>query len=289
MNRLNSLHFTKSLSRHESDHKGHSGKVLIIGGSSSMSGSIILAGLGALYSGAGWVKMIALDPAFPHLIPQYPELMIYSSQTLDPLDLLKRIKPDVIVIGPGLAQNDISKGWLLASIEYYAPLVIDADGLNLLASHPELTELIHERFWTTILTPHPGEASRLLNVPCEDIQKNRSNAIHQLIEMYNSIVILKGHKTLLGMKSEPIQTCFDGNPGMACAGMGDVLAGAIGSLVAQSLFHHLTPWQACCLAVEIHALAGDSCIGKGCGPIGMTPSELSKEIRFILNRALSNS
>ena len=176
MNRLNSLHLTKNLSRHESDHKGHSGKVLIIGGSTSMSGSIILAGLGALYSGAGWVKLIALDPAFPHLIPEYPELMIYSSQILAPLELLKAIKPDVIVIGPGLAQNDISKSWLLAAIEYYAPLVIDADGLNLLANHPEFTELIRERFWTTILTPHPGEASRLLNKSCEDTPTLLSNS-----------------------------------------------------------------------------------------------------------------
>ena len=286
MHKLNALHFAKHLIRNASDNKSNSGNVVVIGGATSMTGSIVLASLGALYTGSGWVKLIPLDPRFPHIIQSFPEFMIYKTSHSHPQDILKSIQPDVIVIGPGLGQTETSKSWLLAAIEYYSPLIIDADGLNLLALYPEFTNLISDRFWTTIMTPHTCEASRLLNTTIEDVQKDRTGAIMQLIELYNSIVILKGHKTLIGMKAETVLTCLDGNSGMACAGMGDVLTGVIASFVAQGLHHHLSPWQASCLAIEVHALAGDSLARQGIGPIGMTPSELAKEMRHILNNVI---
>jgi hydroxyethylthiazole kinase-like uncharacterized protein yjeF len=283
MQKLNSLHLLKKLKRHISENKSDSGNVVIIGGSVGMAGSIVLAGLGALLSGAGWVKLIPLNKKFPTFIPNYPELMVCSSLFHSPKDTLTLLNPDVVVIGPGLGQNETAREWLIAAIEYQGTLLIDADGISLLAKHPELKDLVSDRFGDTILTPHPGEASHLLHSTPAAIQHDRLSSLLQVVDMYNAIVILKGHKTLLGMKKESNLMCHDGNPGMACAGMGDVLSGLIGSLIAQGQKHHLTSWNACCLGVELHALAGDSLSNQGIGPIGMRPSELAHEVRNLIN------
>jgi hydroxyethylthiazole kinase-like uncharacterized protein yjeF len=289
MHILNSLHLLHHLKRDVSDHKGTSGKLLIIGGAKTMSGSIVLAGLGALYTGSGWVKLIPLDPNFPNLIDPYPELMIYQPEQGLPLEILQEIKPDVIVIGPGLGQSESSLAWLVAALESPSPIVIDADGLNLLSQHPQLLEQFRNRSHRVILTPHPGEASRLLRSSSQVVQSDRMLAIKQLIDQYQAIVVLKGHHTLVGMPAQEIMTCIYGNAGMACAGMGDVLSGALGSLIAQGVRHHLNPWQATCLAVEVHARAGDLLVEKGIGPIGMTSSELAKEMRTIVNSSSKQS
>ena len=286
---LNALHLINHLHRDVSDHKGTSGKLVIIGGANTMSGSIVLAGLGALYAGSGWVKLIPLDPNFPNLIDPYPELMIYRPGQQLPTEILQEIKPDVIVIGPGLGQSESSLAWLVAALEYPSPIVIDADGLNLLSQHPQLLEQIRNRSHSVTLTPHPGEAGRLLRSSSQELQSDRMLAIKQLIDLYQAIVVLKGHHTLIGMPTEDILTCTFGNPGMACAGMGDVLSGALGSLIAQGIRHHLSPWQATCLAVEVHARAGDLLVEKGIGPIGMTSSELAKEMRTIVNSSSKQS
>jgi hydroxyethylthiazole kinase-like uncharacterized protein yjeF len=289
MQTLDSLHLINHLRRDVSDHKGTSGKLVIIGGANTMSGSIVLAGLGALYTGSGWVKLIPLDANFPSLIEPYPELMIYQPRQRLPADILEEMKPDVVVIGPGLGQNESSYTWLLVALKYPAPLVIDADGLHLVSQHPELNERICTRAHSVILTPHPGEAGRLLNCSSPLVQSNRMLAIKRLITQYQAIVVLKGHHSLVGMPSEDVFTCTSGNSGMACAGMGDVLSGALGSLIAQGLHHNLNAWQASCLAVEVHARAGDLLVDNGVGPIGMTPSELAKEMRFILNASSKQS
>ena len=286
---LHSLHLINNLQRDVTDHKGTSGKLVIIGGASTMSGSIALAGLGALYTGSGWVKLIPLDPNFPNLIDPYPELMIYQPGQRLPSEILQEIKPDVIVIGPGLGQSASSLAWLVATLEYHTPLVIDADGLNLLSQHPELHERIRNRSHSVTLTPHPGEAGRLLHSSSHVVQSDRMLTMQQLIDQYQSIVVLKGHHTLVGMAAEDVLTCISGNSGMACAGMGDVLSGALGSLIAQGLHHNLSSWQTSCLAVEVHARAGDLLVEKGIGPIGMTPSELAKEMRAIVNSSSKQS
>jgi len=289
MHILNSLQLLKHLERDVSDHKGTSGKLVIIGGANTMSGSIVLAGLGALYTGSGWVKLIPLDPNFPNLIDSYPELMIYRPGKQLPSEILQEINPDVIVIGTGLGQSESSLDWLMATLEHQSPIVIDADGLNLLSQHPQLHEQIRNRSNCVIMTPHPGEAARLLNSSSQVVQSDRVLAMKQLIAQYHAIVVLKGHHTLVGMPEEDILTCISGNSGMACAGMGDVLSGALGSLIAQGLRHHLSPWQASCLAVEVHARAGDLLVDKGIGPIGMTSSELAKEMRTIVNSSSKQS
>ena len=286
---LHSLHLINNLQRDVTDHKGTSGKLVIIGGASTMSGSIALAGLGALYTGSGWVKLIPLDPNFPNLIDPYPELMIYQPGQRSPSEILQEIKPDVIVIGPGLGQNASSLPWLEATLKYQSPLVIDADGLILLSQHPELHEPICNRSHRIVMTPHPGETGHLLQSSSEVVQSDRMLAIKQLIDQYRAIVVLKGHHTLVGMPMEDVLTCISGNPGMACAGMGDVLSGALGSLIAQGLHHNLSSWQTSCLAVEVHARAGDLLVEKGIGPIGMTPSELAKEMRAIVNSSSKQS
>ncbi|BDW11618.1 hypothetical protein PSHI8_17010 [Polynucleobacter sp. SHI8] len=286
---LHSLHLINNLRRDVTDHKGTSGKLVIIGGASTMSGSIALAGLGALYTGSGWVKLIPLDPDFPNLIDPSPELMIYHPGQRSPAEILQEIKPDVIVIGPGLGQSASSLAWLEATLEYQSPLVIDADGLNLLSQHPELHEPICNRSHRIVMTPHPGEAGRLLHSSSQVMQSDRMLAMKQLIAQYQAIVILKGHHSLVGMPAQDVLTCISGNSGMACAGMGDVLSGALGSFIAQGLHHNLSTWQAACLAVEVHARAGDLLVEKGIGPIGMTPSELAKEMRTIVNSSSKQS
>lgn len=286
MHVLDSLYLSKKLLRHPAENKGNFGRVVVIGGAKTMSGSLVLAGLGALYTGAGWVKLIPLNPQFPEMIESHPELMVYHAYPKKPTEVLKVMQPDVIVIGPGLGIDALAYQWLLAAIAYHAPLVVDADALHLLTTHPSLCDLMTDRFETAILTPHPGEAGFLLHRSPDDIQHDRHAAAMHMMEMYQSIVILKGHKTLLAHPQEPILTCLQGNPGMACAGMGDVLSGAIGSLIAQGSSHHLSAWQACCLAVEIHARSGDLLAESGVGPIGMTPSELAKTMRTIFNQAM---
>ena len=221
---LDALHFASLLKRSLSDHKGNAGNLVIIGGQPSMQGALILAGISALYSGVGKVHLITLD--YPSIVGsfQYPELMIHDGNDEKQFDSIIKTQPEVICIGNGLGVSKLAIKWLEFSILYHVPIVIDADALNLLATNPELLKIIRKRLWSTVLTPHPGEIARILTTTVLKIQLKRDAFIQQLIDLSNSIVVLKGHNTLLGMPNQPILTCHDGNPGMASAGMGDVFA-----------------------------------------------------------------
>jgi len=293
---LSALHLAKKLQRLPDTNKAHSGKVLCIGGSSGMAGALLLTAKSALHSGAGYTLLRMLDSHSAHALARQPELMIESAHVSnlkhDPTLHLQRIKPNAIAIGPGLGSSLLAKAWLGAVLRDYAivpslgAIVLDADALNLIATDGDLAAALQNCTLPCILTPHPGEAARLLHSSSAEIQANRADSLSALVDWSRHIVILKGQHTLLGSPSEAMRVCNRGNPGLAVGGTGDVLTGLIASLVAQGMDKRLTPWESTCLGVEVHALAADQLRAKLGGPIGMTPSELILEIRQVLNDLL---
>jgi len=266
---LDALPLARRLVRRPDAHKGDSGKVLLIGGAPSMAGALVLAGRASLYSGAGYTVLLMLDEASAHVVPEQPELMVHAANRYpDPAQALATIAPDVVAIGPGLGLDEVAQRWLQAAIAWDGRLVIDADALTLLA---------------TSLTPHPGEAARLLNTTNHAIQADRIQALQALVAHTHCIVVLKGQHSLVGAPGQSPQQCMDGNPGMAVGGMGDVLTGCLAALAAQGLRGHLTLFEASCLAVQAHALAADRLVAQGVGPVGLTPMDVAMEIRRVIN------
>jgi hydroxyethylthiazole kinase-like uncharacterized protein yjeF len=288
--KLDALELARRLKRAPAEHKGDAGKVILVGGAPDMAGALLLAGNACLHLGAGWTILEMLDPASAHACMDHPELMIRlvdpKANLSNPLD-----KFDVIAIGPGLGVSQLAKQWLHNILSNtHAPLVIDADAINLIASDNDLLQALQQRNQANpeqaVLTPHPGEAANLLHSSAADVQANRVSALEQLVELTQSIVVLKGQNTLIASPSHPALRCEEGNAGMGTGGMGDVLTGSIAAIAAQGLRHQLNLWEASGLAVELHALAADSLVSKGVGPIGLTPSEVILEMRSLLNKLL---
>ena len=287
---LHALGLIKHLKRGQSEHKAHAGKVLIIGGASGMAGALILASNAALHLGAGWTILEMLDPSTSQALIEHPELMVRSADD-HASEELARIKPDLIAIGPGLGDSSIARKWLEASLAYpNTPLVIDADALNLIAGSGDFLTALQKRNkqfpGLSVITPHPGEAATLLKISGNQVQSNRLDTLRQLEELTGSIVVLKGHHTLIGSLRDPSVQCNQGNPGMGTGGMGDVLTGSIAAIAAQGIRHQLNLWASTCIAVQLHASAADSLANKGVGPIGLTPSETILEMRSLLNSYL---
>ncbi len=284
MKNLNALSLRSRLVRRPSEHKGDMGKVLLIGGAPGMAGAIFLSAYGSLYSGAGWTMIGVLDPQSAHVHIDQPEFMINDiSQISDPATYLISIKPDTVAIGPGIGISEQARHFLEACIHYSCPLVIDADALNMISESTQLQEQLQTRQAPFTITPHPAEAGRLLGISTSEVQNDRLLAIQSLIKKFHCHVVLKGHHSLLGSPSEDIYSCQEGNPGMATGGMGDVLTGLIASLAAQGIRHQLNLWEATCLGVQLHAIAADQLVESGIGPNGMTPLELAKQIRSLIN------
>jgi ADP-dependent NAD(P)H-hydrate dehydratase / NAD(P)H-hydrate epimerase len=293
---LNALPLAKQLQRRPDSNKADYGKVLCIGGATGMAGALLLTAKSALHSGAGYTMLCMLDSHSAHALAEQPELMIESAQVNnladDPIAHLQRIQPNVIAIGPGLGSSSLAKAWLGAVLRDYAvvpslgAIVIDADALNLIAIDNDLGAALQNCTLPCILTPHPGEAARLLHSSSAEIQADRMGSLSALVAWSKQIVILKGQHTLVGSPSQETRICNRGNPGLAVGGTGDVLTGLIASLIAQGIKKGLSPWEAACLGVEVHALAADQLRAKLGGPIGMTPSELILEIRQVLNDLL---
>ena len=280
---LNALSLTQRLKRKPDAHKGDAGKVLLIGGAATMSGALVLAGQAALYSGADWVVLIMLDTASAHLVPEQPELMVHDAHSVQPHEALTRIQPDVIAIGPGLGQSQLALQWLRTALAWPVSLVIDADAINLLSTHPELMDSLQQRTYPTTLTPHPGEAARLLGCSSAQVQADRMQSLADLVALTNSVVVLKGQGTLISSPAHQSLQCMQGNPALAVGGSGDVLTGCVAAIAAQGIQHGLSLWEASCLAVQLHAMAADDLVGKGIGPVGLTPSELVRELRVCIN------
>lgn len=277
---LDSLSLLSRLQRKPHEHKGDAGKVLLIGGSAGMTGAIFLAGKAALYSGSGWTILGVLDSQAATFVLDQPELMIKAAKK----DLFIEVAPDVLAVGPGLGQGNLAKDILRLALMCSCPLVLDADAINLLSEDESLLDLLKKRpAFQTVLTPHPGEAARLLKVTSEKIQANRIDSIEQLVDVTRSVVVLKGQNTLISAPDHAILCCERGNPGMGVGGMGDVLTGLLASLMAQGIRHNLSVYEAVCLGVELHSAAADFLVNKGTGPIGLTPSELIYELRELIN------
>lgn len=287
---LRSLELITRLKRMPSEHKGSAGKVLIIGGAPGMAGALILSGSAALHLGAGWTVLEMLDPTTAHAIAEQAELMVRLA-SFEAQKQLETTMPDVIAIGPGLGFSALARDWLIAALTYpKIPVVIDADALNLIADTSEFLDLLKQRNKAfpgmTVLTPHPGEAAHLLNTTAVAVQENRLAALSGLIQLTQSIVVLKGRHTLIASPQHLAMQCKQGNPGMAVGGMGDVLTGTIAAIAAQGIRHKLNLWEATCIGVQLHASAADSLVAQQIGPIGLTPTEVILEMRSLLNKLL---
>jgi len=254
--------------RLKNSHKGMFGHVLVVGGGLGMSGAVRLSALGAARTGAGLVTVATRPEHVGFVNVMQPELMAYGvSNSGDLLPLLDRAT--VVVIGPGLGRSEWARELLATVLASHLPVVIDADALNLLADEPA-----KNANW--ILTPHPGEAARLLKMETEKVQQDRFNAVKLLQERYDGLAVLKGAGTLV-RDLKDWHVCTAGNPGMASAGMGDVLSGIIGGLVAQGL----SLSSAADLGVCVHAKAGDRASMKG--QRGLLATDLLPEIRELVN------
>jgi len=287
---LQALELIHRLKREPSEHKGNAGKVLLIGGAPGMSGALMLAGSAALHLGAGWTVLEMLDPTAAHAFPEQAELMVRLA-SVNTQEQLESTAPDLIAIWPGLGFSGLARDWLTTALRHpKVPLVLDADALNLIADTPEFLDLLKERNrlfpGMSVLTPHPGEASHLLNTSTTSVQQDRITALSNLVKLTNSIVILKGQHTLIASPTNSAVQCNQGNPGMAVGGMGDVLTGSIAAIAAQGIRHNINLWEASCIGVQLHASAADSLVAKQVGPIGLTPTEVIFEMRSLLNKLL---
>ncbi len=252
--------------RRRSAHKGSHGSILLVGGAPGMSGAIRLAAEAALRAGAGLTRVASHADSTAVVTGGRPEIMCHAIGNPDELGpLLER--SDAIVLGPGLGRSDWARALWQASLAADLPLVIDADGLNVLAEAPQKRD-------NWILTPHPGEAGRLLGTPTRSVQADRLGAVRALVERYGGIVVLKGAGTLIAGAGEvSVSVCDRGNPGMATAGMGDVLSGLIGALLVQGVSLR----EAAEAGVYMHAAAGDEAAGRG--ERGLIASDLMPLIR----------
>jgi hydroxyethylthiazole kinase-like uncharacterized protein yjeF len=254
-------------------HKGDFGSVGILGGAPGMAGAALLAARAALWLGAGRVYVGLLDNRIA-VDPTAAELMIVPPERALALEM-----PACLVVGPGLGHSGTARQCLLDAVASALPLLIDADGLNLLARDAELKTQLKTRPAPTLLTPHPGEAGRLLGLSSAAVQADRPHAVRQLAETYGCLALLKGAGSLIAGPTGPIWRNTTGNPGLASAGMGDVLAGMIGALAAQGPGLE----QAAIYAAQLHGTAADKLVAEGTGPVGLTASEVARTARGLLN------
>lgn len=251
-------------------HKGDCGHLLLVGGDTGFLGAVRMAGEAALRTGAGLVS-IATRPEHAALIAsQRPELMCHGVEQPDALlPLLARA--DAVAIGPGLGQQEWGQRMLRRVLQSKLPLVVDADALNLLAMEPEQRE-------NWVLTPHPGEAARLLGCTTAEIQADRFLAVSRLQQRYGGVALLKGAGTLISSApGKQTGLCCEGNPGMASGGMGDLLTGIVGSLVVQGKAIKMAAEMGVCL----HGAAAD--LAARAGERGMLATDLLPAIRGLIN------
>jgi len=258
--------------RQRNAHKGNFGHVLIVGGDKSMGGAVAMAAEAALRVGSGLVSVATRPEHVAALLARRPELMVsgvVSGQELEPL--LQKVS--VVVIGPGLGLSPWSEQLLQQVVASNVPMVVDADALNLIAKGV-FTLPTDSRL---VITPHPGEAAKLLAVENSDIQADRFNAVSRLCEKFNCTTVLKGAGSLVSDGITIELSCL-GNPGMASGGMGDVLSGIIGGLMAQGL----SPFDSAVLGVNLHGAAADE-IAEQNGERGMLATDLFEKLQYLVN------
>ncbi|OUS27746.1 hypothetical protein A9Q98_09085 [Thalassotalea sp. 42_200_T64] len=263
-------YLTPLAKRQPSSHKGKSGFVLTIAGNKGMPGAARLASEAALRTGAGLVA-VACHPGNRVMITATrPELMLIDIGTDHRGEQQKLTKVDAVVLGPGLGANDWAETKFRQGLALNKPMVVDADGLNLLAEYPQYRE-------NWVLTPHPGEAARLLNTSISAVEADRFAAVKAIAVKYGGICVLKGAGSLIS-DGDSVAINITGNAGMAVGGMGDVLAGILGALILQSD----NIYTAAKFAVYIHGKAADMAIIDG--QKGLLASDLFPYIRQLVNQ-----
>lgn len=256
--------------RERTGHKGLYGHLLIIGGDHGMPGAARVAAESGARVGAGLTSIATRAEHGPLLNLTRPELMCYGvDNTADLAPLIERA--NALAVGPGLGQGEWGEQLLQAAIDSNLPMVVDADALNMLSKNPQ-----HYDNW--VLTPHPGEAARLLSCSSADIQADRFKAATALQQRYGGIIVLKGSGTLINNGEIPTRLSTWGNPGMGSGGMGDVLAGVIGGLLAQGF----PLMDAACIGVTLHGMAGDKAAEQD-GERGMLAMDLIPHLRHLAN------
>ncbi len=264
--------------RPHDSHKGLFGTVTVIAGAEGMTGAALLAARAALKMGAGCVHAVLLIEDAPSVDLLQPELMLHSAGGRDKSHPYNFFNANVIAIGCGMGTDRYAQQLLTEVLQDPATLVLDADALNLIAMHSELQKLLIARKNPTLLTPHPGEAARLLACSTAEIQADRIAAILQLVNTFACTVVLKGSDSLCATSDGKLYINHSGNPGMSAPGMGDVLAGMIAAFIAQGLCAD----DAQLLAVHLHGAAGDELAKQY--SVGMTASELTDQARSLLNQ-----
>ena len=253
-------------------HKGVYGDACIFGGAPGMVGATLLAARAALWLGAGRTYACLLDPNAPSIDPEQPELMLRTADKMPE-------HPGAIAIGPGLGIGEEARRLLKTVIPRNVPLLLDADALNLVSLRPALANALKARQAATLLTPHPAEAGRLLGVSTDAVQSNRVSAAIGIARSYRAFTALKGCGSVIATPDGRWFINATGNPGMASAGMGDVLSGLALSLLAQGW-----PAEAALLcAIHLHGAAADQLVANGIGPVGLTAGETIAAARALFN------
>jgi NAD(P)H-hydrate epimerase len=257
--------------RETTAHKGDYGRCLLIGGEHGMGGAIVLAAEAALRSGVGLARVATRDAHLAPLLARRPECMASAVNGRGDLEPLLPWA-SAVVVGPGLGRSPWSEQMLHAALRCGRPLLLDADALNLLAAAGvgRLPE-------ASVITPHPGEAARLLACDTGEVEADRFAAATALAARTGATVVLKGAGTVLA-QGERLAVCPAGNPGMASGGMGDVLSGIIGALLAQGL----SPWRAARLGAVLHGGAADRVIARGGGMAGLLAADLAPVLAELL-------
>ncbi|MDR2207772.1 MAG: NAD(P)H-hydrate dehydratase [Azoarcus sp.] len=257
-------------------HKGVYGDACVLGGSPGMTGAALLTARAALHLGAGRIYACLLDVDAPGIDPNQPELMLRRQMPEH---------PSAIAAGPGLGVSEAAERSLQAVIHSDIPLLLDADALNLISLRPALADAVKVRQAATVFTPHPAEAGRLLGISASEVQANRIAAATEIARNYRAFTALKGCGSVIATPDGRWFINTTGNPGMASAGMGDVLSGLALALLAQGW-----PAEAALIcAVHLHGAAADELVANGIGPAGLTAGETTIAARRLFNVWLKTS
>ena len=267
-----SLLRTRLTPRPRTAHKGQFGHVLVVGGDHGAGGAAQMAAEAAARVGAGRVSVFTQPAHVAAMLARCPSIMVHGATQADDLPALAE-RASVIAVGPGLGQAAWGQACLTQTLAAGKPLVVDADGLNLLARGEAV---LPATTGGTVLTPHPGEAARLLDTRIADIEADRFAAVDALARRYAAVVVLKGAGTLIG-DGDQRAVVTAGNPGMASGGMGDVLTGIIAGLLAQGE----TAWTAARLGALVHAMAADCAAVQG--ERGLLADDLLEQLRGVIN------
>jgi NAD(P)H-hydrate epimerase len=273
-------------------HKGQAGHVAILAGSPGKTGAAAMTALAAVRGGAGLVTLMApqsLNPIFEVKITEPMTLPLQEtdahSVSMDAFDEIMDFLSNkhCLAVGPGVSLHPETQELVRKLIVTSpCPVVADADALTALTGH---CEILKQALSSIVITPHPGEMARLLDVSTTDIQSDRLGVAEKFAKDFGVVVVLKGHRTVVADPSGRMAINTTGNPAMASGGMGDILTGLIGSLLAQGL----DPFEAACVGVFVHGLAADRIVEKrGWGTRGLAATDLLEEIPAVLKELESS-